>query len=94
MQLKLKKKRIFIFKNVELLCISHFAKTIFLIRRLRIPPKCIYFVDFDRKAKDSYPEQAKSNFVKRLTESMLSEHFLIFLPKKLSPAYFFLLKFP
>ena len=33
-------------------------------------------------AKDSYPEQAKSNFVKLLTQSMRSEHFLIFYRKK------------
>ena len=39
-------------------------------------------------AKDSYPEQAKSNFVKILTQSMRSEHVLIFYRKKLSPAFF------
>ena len=39
-------------------------------------------------AKNSYPEQAKSNFVKILTQSMGSEHFLIFYQKKLSPAFF------
>ena len=32
-------------------------------------------------AKDSYPEQAKSNFVKLLTQSMRSEYFLIFFEK-------------
>ena len=39
-------------------------------------------------AKDSYLEKAKSYFVKFLTQSMRSEHFLIFYRKKLSPAFF------
>ena len=39
--------------------------------------------------KDSYSEKAKSYFVKFLTQSMHSEHFLIFYRKKLSPAFFF-----
>ena len=39
-------------------------------------------------AKDSYPEQAKSNFVKRLTQSMHSGHFLISYRKKTKSSIF------
>ena len=37
-------------KDIVLYCIVLYciAKTISLISRLRIPPKCIQFVDFDR----------------------------------------------
>ena len=40
-------------------------------------------------ATDSYSEKAKSYFVKFLTQSMHSEHFLIFLSKKTKSSIFF-----
>ena len=40
-------------------------------------------------AKDSYREQAKCNFVKLLTQSMHSEHFLIFYQKITKSSIYF-----
>ena len=40
-------------------------------------------------AKDNYSEKAKSYYVKILTQSMRSEHFLIFLSKKTKSNIFF-----
>ena len=40
-------------------------------------------------AKNSYPEQAKSNFVKLLTQSMPSEKYLIFYRNKTKSSIFF-----
>ena len=41
------------------------------------------------RAKGSYPEQAKCKFVKLLTQSMHSEHFLIFYRKITKSSIFF-----